>query len=328
MWQENLVFPQVPCGFWRRFRQRWEEPLRMLEEVISISESFGSKATSPRFEDMDETFWHVLRSLHARTCLHARSVLALLSFGLVIPAWAQWRSCHESSTIARFIAERPEMAARFMHYSVANKLHLANTLDEIGHGEALPKPELSELERMGDAVQNGLRSTYRRKSKSKDNYAWSGLGSFKDIEERVYHDEEWTPRAEYISASGIVHSSPNAVRPVQVGSDKWAFPVGPTNSGLAGPADCTSLSIMMATESLLLNAKCSTEDGDKLKELTFKRTMIGAMCWLLDPDIFCDVCGGYRIGASPPDLIPMDERPEPCSCPSDEGVEEGTTETS
>ena len=327
MSQQQLVFPRVPRGFWRRFRQRWEEPLRMLEEVISISESFGSKVTSPRFEDMDETYWHVLRSLHARTCLHARSVLALLSLGLVDPAWAHWRNCHESSTIARYIAERPEMASRYVNYSVSNKLHLADTLDRIGHGEALPKPELGELEELADTVQHDLRNTYGRKTKSSDYYAWSGLSGFKAIEEEVFQEMEWAPRSEYISASGIVHSSPNAVGPVQVGSDKWAFPVGPTNSGLTGPADCTSLSIIIATEALLLKATPTTEDEEKLKELIIKRAVLGTMFWVQDPDIFCVVCGGFRDGASPPDLIPMDERPEPCSCPSDEGVDEGTTES-
>ena len=85
MWQKHPVFPKVPRGFWRRFRWRWAKPLRVLEEVISLSESLGEDPTSPRFEAMDETYWAVLRSLHSRTCLHARSVLALLSTGLVDP---------------------------------------------------------------------------------------------------------------------------------------------------------------------------------------------------------------------------------------------------
>lgn len=326
MWQENLVFPQVPRGFWRRFRRHWEEPLRMLEDVISISESFGADATSPRFEDMDETYSHVLRSLHARTCLHARSVLALLSCGLVDPAWAQWRVCHESSTISRFIADRPVMASRFMHYSAANKHYLANTLDEIGHGEAPTEPELGELERLADTVRHNLRSTYGRKTRSRDYYAWSGLSSFKDIEAAVFQGKEWNPRGEYIFASGIVHSSPNAVEPVEVGDNSPVFPVGPTNSGLTGPADLTSLSIMAATEALLLNASRTREDEERLEELAVKCQMIGAVCWLLDPDIFCENCGGYRIGASPPELIPVDERPEPCSCGFDERIEEGNSE--
>ena len=112
MWQKHPIFPKVPRGYWRRFRRRWAKPLQLLEEVISLSESLGADSRSPRFDVMDDTYWGVLRSLHSRTCLHARSVLALLSNGLVDPAWAQWRICHESSTIASFIAGNPEMACR------------------------------------------------------------------------------------------------------------------------------------------------------------------------------------------------------------------------
>ena len=63
-----------------------------------------------------------------RTCLHARAVLTLLSNGLVDPALAQWRVCHESSTIARFITNDPEMAPRYMNFSYVNKYHLARQL--------------------------------------------------------------------------------------------------------------------------------------------------------------------------------------------------------
>ena len=97
----------------------------MLEEVISLSESFGADSRSPRFESMTDEYWIVMRSIHARTCLHAGGVLALLTNGLDDPAWVQWRVCHESATIARFIAAAPEMAHRYLNYSYVNKYHLA-----------------------------------------------------------------------------------------------------------------------------------------------------------------------------------------------------------
>lgn len=325
MWQKHLVFPDVPRGYWRRFRRHWGEPLRMLEEVISISESLGADATSPRFETMDGTYCLVLRSLHARTCLHARSVLALLSNGLVEPAWAQWRICHEASTIASFIANRPDMAVRYERYSDVNRYHLAKQLYDAGHGEGPTEAELSEHKRKADSVQQDLQSDYEHRNSSRD-YGWSGLSNFKEIEAAVFHGKEWNPRGEYKQASDVVHSAPIAGEPANVGDGLLGFVVGPTNSGLTGPADCTSLSILMATESLLLNASCTREDEEKLNELIIKRAVIGAMFWVLDPEIICDDCGGYRIGALPPELIPVDERPEPCSCGFDERIEEGNSE--
>ena len=313
MWQEDLVFPKVPRGFWRRFRRRWAKPLRMLEGVISLSESLGAESTSPRFETMDETYWAVLRSLHSRTCLHARSVLAQLSTGLVDPAWAQWRICHESSTIARFIADAPEMASRYMSYAVVNKYHLAKELYDSGHNEAPTKPELDRLEALADAVERDLRTAYGRPTRSRG-YAWSGLGGFRDIEAAVFQGSAWNPRGYYILASERVHSAPNAGEPLKVGDNSPGFLVGPIDGGLTGPADHAAHSIFVVTEALMLNASSTTEDAEKLENFIVQCQVVGATCWVLDPEIFCHDCGGYRSGASPPELIPVDERPEPCSC--------------
>ena len=313
MWQKHSVFPEVPHGFWRRFRRRWARPLRILEEVISLSQSLGADPTSPRFATMEGAYWLALRSLHSRTCLHARAVLALLSNGLVDPAWAQWRICHESSTIARFIANTPEMAYRYMRYSVVNKYRLANELFVSGHEEAPTRPELDELKRMADAIQHDLRKAYGRELASRD-YAWSGLRSFKDVEDRVFCGDTWKPRGEYILASERIHSAPNAGEPREVGDNPPVFPVGPTNSGLTGPADLTSFSVMVATEALLQEASRTAADEEKLEELAVKSRTVGVMCWILDPEILCHDCGGYRSGASPPYEIPADQRPQPCSC--------------
>ncbi len=313
MWRKHLVFPRVPRGFWRRFERRWSKPLRKLEEVISLSESLGADPSSSRFEAMNETYWLVLRSLHSRTCLHARSVLALLSNGLVDPAWGQWRICHESSTIASFIANTPEMAPRYMRYSLVNKYHLARELFDSGHKEAPTKPELDELKEIAAAVQQDLLKAYGHGSSSK-NYAWSGKGSFRDIEAAVFQGAAWNPRGEFILASERIHSAPNAGEPLEVGEQSRVFVVGPINGGLTGPADLTSLSIMVATEALMQNASYMTDDKEKLEELATTSRIIGAMCWILDPEIFCHNCGGYVLGASPPDLIPINKRPEPCAC--------------
>ena len=268
---------------------------------------------SPRFVGMDEAYWAVLRSLHSRTCMHARSVLALLSNGLVETAWAQWRMCHESSTISRFIANTPEMASRYVGYSMVNKYRLAKELYDSKHDEAPTESELDKLKTIADSIQQDLRKVYGRPSKSMD-YAWSGLASFRHIEAAVFEGWAWTPRGEYILASERVHSAPNAGEPLYVGNNSPVFLVGPTNGGLTGPADLTSLSILVATEALMLNASFTTGDEETLEELAAKRQMIGVMCWVVDPEIFCHDCGGYRLGASPPDEIPIEERPKPCSC--------------
>ena len=315
MWKKNPVFPRVSRDFWRRYRERWEEPLQMLEEIISLSESFGAIGSAPRFQTVDETYWAVLRSLHSRTCLHARAVLTLLSNGLVDPALAQWRVCHESSTIARFIANDPKMAPRYINYSYVNKYHLAKHLMDAGHPEALSKSEFEQLKEIANIVLNELLEIYDREFTSRDSYAWSGLGSFRQIEDAVFEGFDWGPRGEYILASERIHSAPNAGEPLDVDEGRRVFLVGPIDSGLTLPANLTSLSIRVATEALLLNASRTAEDEEALMDLAIRQRVVGALCWLRDPAIYCRNCGGYVPGASPPEEIPVEDRPEPCLCP-------------
>ena len=290
----------------------------MLEEIISLSESFGAIGSAQRFQAMDETYWAALRSLHSRTCLQARAVLTLLSNGLVNPAWAQWRICHETSTIASFIANDPDMAPRYIDYSYVNKYHLAKHLTDVSHPEELNESEFEQLREIANGVLDELLEIYGRGFTSRDNYAWSGLGSFRQIEDAVFEGFDWHPRGEYIMASERIHSAPNAGEPLDVDDGRQVFLVGPIDSGLAGPADLTSLSILAATEALLLNALRTAEDEEALKDLAIRRRAVGVLCWLRDPAIFCRDCGGYVPGASPPEEIPEEDRPGPCLCPETE----------
>ena len=126
--------------------------------------------------------------------------MTLLSNGLVDPAWAQWRICHESSTIASFIASAPEMAPRYINYSLVNKYHLAKQLCDAGHPEALDKAEFEQLKELADIQLSELRRIYGHKFKPRprDNYAWAGPGSFRTIEDAVFKGFDWSPRGEYI----------------------------------------------------------------------------------------------------------------------------------
>ena len=313
MWQGHPVFPDVPSEFWQSFHVRWGKPLRLLEEIISISESLAADPTSPTFETMDKMYWQAIGSLHSRTCLHARSVLALLSYGLVDPALAQWRICHESSTIANFIAKSPEMASRYIQFSVVNKSHLVEELYDAGDEWALATSARDEALGKAKDVREDIRKTYGRKVPGK-NYSWSGLQWFKEIETMVFQSEKFNPRAGYLLASQIIHSSPNAGEPVDLGDGLPRFMVKPIDFGLSGPIDLTSLSIVHVTQALMRNAAITAEDRVEQNELAAKCRSVGPLCWAADPVNFCQDCGGYKPISSPPDFVPMSKIPKPCSC--------------
>lgn len=310
---KHPVFSEVPKGFWRRFRKLWGRPLRQFEQTITLAQSFGADPTASRFNCMDAEYWGALRGLHSRTCLHARAVLALLTNGLVDPAWVQWRVCHEAATIALFIANDPDMAPRYLRHSQVNAYHLAQTLYNTDHHDSPSKSELERLASSADSARSEHKRDYGQLPKSRD-YSWSGFGTFADIEASVQADWLWKARSEYVFASEIVHAAPKATRPSTDHRGNMIFAVGPTNAGLTGPADLTCLSLMHASLALMQNASVAEEDTRRLQKFIDMRRLVGRICWLSDPAIFCQDCGGHVLEASPPEEIPDADKPAPCSC--------------
>ena len=211
---------------------------------------------------------------------------------------------------------------RYVNYSLVNRYNLAKQLYDSGHGAALTKPELDELQRMTEAVLCDLRKVYKGKPDSQP-YAWSGLRSFKAIEDAVFEEASWNPRPAYIVASERIHPAPNAGESFQMGGGPPVFAVGPISGGLTGPAHLTSHSTVLATVALMSKASCTTEDEELLEEISNKLRKVAVMCWVVDPENICRDCGGHVLEALPPDETPIDERPEPCSCQQHGGNERG-----
>ena len=309
-------FPHVPKRFWRRFDEHWAVPLQELSEVISLAESFGANPDKAYLNAMEPELGYALRSLHARTVRHACAVITLLSSGLGEQAIAQWRTCHELATIASFISEHPETAHYYLEHSVIEKHRLAKEIPR-NSSEAPTEEELKELADLAAMKESEIKQVHKFGEKTRiTGYSWSGYHTFLDIEQAVYEDYEWKPRAHYRLASQHVHASSNAVDPIPDGDGNEVLPVGPVSGGLTDAADLTCLSLMQATVALVLlaNGSATEEDLGKLDDLLKRSKVVGALFWLTDPDILCAQCEGFVEGAEPPKAIPREERPPPCRC--------------
>ena len=223
---KHSVFPMVEEGFWIRLRELWGHALDQFEQTIALAQSLGADPTASCFNCMDRDYWSVLRALHARTCLQSRAVLALLTNGLVDPAWAQWRICHEAATTALFIATNPETAPRYMRHSQVNRFHLAKSLLDTGHHDAPAPSEMEDLQAAAASAKHAHDREYGHTSKSRD-YSWSGLSSFAAIEAAAEDGWQWKARPEYIFASARIHVAPSAVEPMLDGQaggfSRWAL---------------------------------------------------------------------------------------------------------
>ncbi len=121
-----------------------------------------------------------------------------------------------------------------MRYSLVNKYYLAKELYDSGHSEAPTMSKLDELQALADVVNGKLLEAYGRRPKS-GGYAWSGLGTFKDLEAAVFEGEAWNPRGYFKLASERVRSPPNAGEPLDLSNERKVFLVGPIDGGLTGP---------------------------------------------------------------------------------------------
>jgi hypothetical protein len=86
--------------------ERWGKALDLFETILIYAQGFGSVFANKyqaQAEKDNDTLFTVLVSLHARACLVASEVLALLRSGHAAGAQTRWRTLHEIASVAYFM---------------------------------------------------------------------------------------------------------------------------------------------------------------------------------------------------------------------------------
>jgi hypothetical protein len=210
-------------------------------------------ALHERQTDRDEdTVYQVLVRLHARTCLIAAEVSALLAAGFPSGAHARWRTTHEIAVVAYFLSERgDDVAERYMLHEVVESYRA--TADYQRHAirlgyEPLSEAELDSMRASVDALVNRFGNPYGRP------YGWAaeslGLTTprFRDLENAVSLGHL---RPYYRMASHPTHAGPKgAMFDLGLGREDVML-AGPSNTGLADPGQCMAISLLQVTTLLL-----------------------------------------------------------------------------
>ena len=196
-------------GFESRLRETWGEALDLFEvfQVICLEagESFLQRHRAEA-EAADDHVFEALTRIHARACLVAGEVLALLRSGYPSGAHARWRTIHELAVVAVFIQEHGSETARryLLHDAIqAHKAALAyRTHSEALGFEPLTDEEFEPIQERRDALVAEFGTDFA------DWYGWAAeaLGrparTFSAIEEAVDMSHM---RAHYGMASHAVH---------------------------------------------------------------------------------------------------------------------------
>jgi hypothetical protein len=236
-------------AFSKRLYNRWKAPIESLKMLLTISREFGARVN----EDLRDPSrirgrYHLVEVLsrsHARSCQITEEIAWLLAAGFADGAMARWRTMHEISVVASFIAAGgEELAERYALHEVVESRRAANEYEKyrkrLGR-RTLGKGEIRKLESRCATLGQKFGPDFLSP------YGWAAHDlkmkkpTFADIERAAGIDHL---RPYYRMASHPVHANPKGVFfSLGLMSESQILLAGPSNSGLADPGQCAALSL-------------------------------------------------------------------------------------
>lgn len=248
-------------AFRKRLFATWEPPIKRLDALIygctEISDEVNSEyRTNPsiRSEKLN-----IATRLHARAIQVSCEISHLLKGGFADGAMARWRTLHETTAILIFIAEGDEdLAIRFTDFQSVQRRKAANRYNKYSEELGFTSLSPEDLGRF-DLERNDIVGKYEAGFGNELGWAAKALGKepgartkvrFSDIEEFVGLD---FLRPLYGFANQYIHAGIDSIG-FKLGtslSNKDLLLCGPSNEGLLEPIQCTSLSLIQATQAII-----------------------------------------------------------------------------
>lgn len=265
-------------AFRSRLFATWECPLKRLDALIygctEICHEVNSEYRCGPGERSAKL--NIATRLHARAVQVSREISHLLHGGFADGAMARWRTLHETTVILMFIAGGDEdLAERFTDFQSVQRRKAANRYNKYSEelGFASFSPE--DLNRF-DLERNDIVNKYEAGFCNDLGWAAKALGKepgvrsrthFSDIEKFVELD---FLRPHYGFANQYIHAGIDSIG-FKLGtsfSNTALLLCGPSNEGLIEPIQCTSLSLIQATQAII---SVSPDD---------QRLLYSAVLWL------------------------------------------------
>ncbi|WP_065615938.1 DUF5677 domain-containing protein [Pseudomonas moraviensis] len=247
-----------------KFRERlfetWKTPLVRLDSLLYICmetvEEIRRDTTDPLVQKTNK--FDIATRLHAR-CVQVGNEISHLLHGVYADgAFARWRTLHESSTTTKFICEGNEdLATRFLDFQCINRFRAATNYNKCNELEfkSFDYDQIEEFKKEKDLVLEKHGVQFGKK------YGWAreALGESAN----PTGDIHFAAIEEFVGVSFLRNFFAFANQYVHAGIDSIGFKLGtsmsnkdvlltgPSNEGLTDPIQCTSLSLIYATEALL-----------------------------------------------------------------------------
>ena len=238
-------------GFAERLGERWDEGLQLCELMRIICLEVGMEHHKEQAQQGGARH-HVLAKLHAKACLIAGEVLALLRNGYASGAHARWRAMHEVTVIGTFIADRDEdLAERYLQYEHVESLAAARdyqaNAEDLNH-EPFSDAEMDEMQSAVDQLCEKYGPMFKKP------YGWAAhvfgySPNYKTIEQATDLSHY---RSYYRMASHPVHAGPKGIAfDIGLLEQGRVMLAGPSNAGLADPGQGLCISLTQITAAFL-----------------------------------------------------------------------------
>jgi hypothetical protein len=247
---------RIARGFERRLRKRWKAALDLYYAVyvscLELGEEFNRS-----LEPGDEPHYRLaaLIRLHVRACLVASEIHALLRTGHANGAMARARTLHEHAVIALVLSKaREEDAERYQLHAGVERYKRAKDFQrsakQIGY-EPFSEYEMAEMK----AVHEALIARFDKDFAGQYGWACSIVGksrpTLRDLEDLADLSHL---RPYYQWFCDAVHAGAKGAEDALVVRGPWrGFLCGPSNAGLADPAQVAMGALAQVTTALVLS---------------------------------------------------------------------------
>jgi len=245
-------------GFRERLLHRWQAGFDLLEMLGVICLETGEiivRDTPQGLDESERPRFEALMRLHARACLTFEEIVCLLKNGYADGALARWRALHEIATVAMFIAESPvEVSIRFLEHRHIECWGRMQKYQEYSERCGFPPYSKEEMDN-AKAVAESLKERHGKGYAG--DYGWATISvqgskpTFAEIESRVGVDHL---RPYYKWACERIHASCNGLyRTLGLMNEEDVMLAGPSDAGLADPAQLAAISLLHATRACHVN---------------------------------------------------------------------------
>jgi hypothetical protein len=251
-------------GFRSRLEKRWRRPFELFEGVLLLGLQLGGEFNQEEGDEADgneDFLFCALTRLHARSCLLCSEVLALLQSGHASGAYGRWRTLHETAVTAWFISNGDQsLAEKYLAHQAVKDLEDAEQYQKDCaelNTEPILETDMELLRRRRDHLAKVYGPSFTGKSGWAADVVRAKFPELKGTTINFNHVEQAAEqshmRSFYRFASHSVHpTSKGLLYDIGLIRQEEVLLSGPSNYGLAEPANASCRSLHQATSALLM----------------------------------------------------------------------------